>query len=100
MFRPHLNMFIGVWGVPDWNQNESWHKIDYCDVVSDFWLKVHSPILRPIPLAAIYSRSTYYCHLSMASDRPGGNFDAHPRRPADPAAELLQFLLENDCNSS
>ena len=89
MFKPHLNALIGVWGVPDRNQNESLHKTDYCDVVSDFWLQVHSPISQPFPLAEIYSQSTNYCHLDMASDRPGENFDAHPLKPADCGMEVL-----------
>ena len=38
--------------------------------------------------------------LGTAAARPGENFDAHPRRPAPPAAELLQSLSEKDRNSA
>ena len=44
MFRPHLNKFIDVWEVPDENLNESWHKTDYCNVLSDLLKEVHNVI--------------------------------------------------------
>ena len=35
MFRPHFDPFIGIWGIPDQYKNESLHKTDYCNVLSD-----------------------------------------------------------------
>ena len=48
----------------------------------------------------IYSRSTHYCRLGTVTAQPGENFEAHPRRPASLAAELLQGLQEMDRNSA
>ena len=31
---------------------------------------------------------TAVCRLGTARNGPGENFDAHPQRPADPAAEM------------
>ena len=35
MFRPYLDMFIDNRRFPDWYKNESWHKTDCCNVLSD-----------------------------------------------------------------
>ena len=35
LFRPNLNMFIDVWDSLDENKDESWHKTDCCNVLSD-----------------------------------------------------------------
>ena len=59
MFRPHSNAFIGVWGIPDKNKSGSWHKTDYCIVVSDFFIIGSQRHLEAISagsdLLAIYS---------------------------------------------
>ena len=52
MFRSHLDTVVGVWGVPDQNNNKSWHKPDCRNVLSDFLLEVHSAIKRPFTPAA------------------------------------------------
>ena len=44
MFRPNFDPFIGIWGSPDQNKNESLHKTDCCNVLSDWWLEAHSAI--------------------------------------------------------
>ena len=35
MFRPNFDPFIGIWGIPDQNKNESLHKTDCRNVLSD-----------------------------------------------------------------
>ena len=35
MFRPNFDPFIDIWGSPDQNKNESLHKTDCCNVLSD-----------------------------------------------------------------
>ena len=52
MFRHLLDTFIGGWEVPGQNKNESWHKIDCCNVASYFLLEDHSTIYRPFQPAA------------------------------------------------
>ena len=45
IFRPHLDMSLGVFGLPEkTNKNESWHKTDCCIVLSDFWKEVWNGI--------------------------------------------------------
>ena len=44
MFRPNFGPFKGIWGIPDENKNESLHKTDCCNVLSDCRLEVHSAI--------------------------------------------------------
>ena len=39
MFRPNLEPFVGIWGIPDQYKSESLHKTDYCNVPSDFFIK-------------------------------------------------------------
>ena len=36
-FRPHLDMSRGVFGLPGTNKNESLHKTDCCNVLSNLW---------------------------------------------------------------
>ena len=43
---------LKVWLIPDQHTNESLHKTDCCNVLSDCWLYVHSPIKRLFPAAA------------------------------------------------
>ena len=38
------NKLIEVWGVPDENENVSWYKTEYCNVLSEFLWEVHSAI--------------------------------------------------------
>ena len=35
-FRPHSNLFRCVWELPNQLKNRSWHRTDFCNVVSDF----------------------------------------------------------------
>ena len=35
IFRPNFDPFIDIWGFPDQNKNESLHKTDCCNVLSD-----------------------------------------------------------------
>ena len=35
MFRANFDPFIGIWGSPDQNKNESLHKTDCRNVLSD-----------------------------------------------------------------
>ena len=35
MFRPNCGPFIGICGIPDPNKNESLHKTDCCNVLSE-----------------------------------------------------------------
>ena len=44
MFRPHLDMFWGVIGLPGKDPNESLHKTDCCNVLLDLWEEVCSAI--------------------------------------------------------
>ena len=44
MFRSNLDVFIDICGLPDQYKNESWHKTDHRNVVSDFWSEVYSAI--------------------------------------------------------
>ena len=71
MFRPNFGPFIGIWGIPDQNKNESLHKTDCCNVLSD-----QSKIV-----ACLYKWSTvhggsggsvnyYTCHLYMHFTTP------------------------------
>ena len=46
--RPHLDTLIGV---PNRYKNVSLDRNDYCNLVSDFVLEVHSAIERPFPAA-------------------------------------------------
>ena len=52
MFRPNFDPLIGIWGIPYQNKNESLHKTDTCNVLSDWWLEVHSAIQRLFMAAA------------------------------------------------
>ena len=36
MFTPNSYQFWGIWGPPSENKNESWHKTDCCNVLSDY----------------------------------------------------------------
>ena len=36
MFTPNSDQFRGIWGPPSENKNESWHKTDCCNVLSDY----------------------------------------------------------------
>ena len=45
MFRPKLDIFIDVCGLPGECKNESWHKTDCCHVVLDY-KKIDSAIWR------------------------------------------------------
>ena len=44
MLRPKLYPFIVIWVIADQNKNESLHKTDCCNVLSDCWLEVHRAI--------------------------------------------------------
>ena len=44
MFRPHFELFIDICGLPDQHKNESLHKTDFSNVVSDFLKEVYSAI--------------------------------------------------------
>ena len=55
---PNLEAFRGVWGFHDLLQNESGHKTDCCNMVSEIWLEDQRAIWRPFPAAAIYSWAT------------------------------------------
>ena len=44
MLRPHLDVYIDICKLPDQNNNESWHKTEFSNVVSDFLIEVHSAI--------------------------------------------------------
>ena len=35
MFRFNFNTLTGIWGIPDLNKNESLHKTDSCNVLSN-----------------------------------------------------------------
>ena len=35
MFWPNFGPFIGIWGIPDENKNESLHKTECCNLLSD-----------------------------------------------------------------
>ena len=37
MFTPNSDQFRGIWGPPSENKNESWHKTDRCNVLSECW---------------------------------------------------------------
>ena len=44
ILRPNLETFRGVWGFHDQLQNESWHKTDCRNMVSEIWLEDHRTI--------------------------------------------------------
>ena len=44
MFSPNFDPLICIWGIPDQNNNDSLHKTDCCNVLSDCSLEVHSAI--------------------------------------------------------
>ena len=71
LLRPHLSMFIGVWGAPGQNKEADTNETL---VTSIFWLKVHSTIYRPFLPATIYLLSSYNCHLGTS-----GNFFLSPQ---------------------
>ena len=52
VLRSQFDLFIVIWEIPDQNKNKSSHKTDWCYVLSDCWLEVHSAILWPFPAAA------------------------------------------------
>ena len=44
MFTPNSDQFRGIWGPPSENKNESWHKTDCYNVLSDYCQEAHSAI--------------------------------------------------------
>ena len=52
MFTPHYDPFIGICEITDQYKNESLHKTDCRNVLSDFLLEVHSTIKQPFPADA------------------------------------------------
>ena len=44
MFWPIFDPLKGIWGIPDQNNDESLHKTDCFNLLSDCWIEVHSAI--------------------------------------------------------